>query len=391
LNDCNLTPEKNTPLAFTKNPPLTLVAHYGGGPVGGKRRYTGAQTINELAIRKFRPNGKGVTYRDLMEAGLAKHKKQAQGTLKYCLQNGTLFTLKSCRPQEYYPTSIKSEIMAKELSKNTPIDPTGVNHFSSPHNSKNIESMTIQSLEGYVLPLLPSAPLFIHNMHFKLKISPEYYAELNMTGSIGNNGKRHSEIIGKAHVNYTFYPNGTVNIEVQTSNNPLRLGDEIDRTRLHVFLGQLRDRMITFLIDRHERIVPDILEWNVTECDINKDIKVSDAVHFTGIKIQVKHVDHLFRIYTKSIGENTECRVEESRHPNKPAIELINDLFNPAERIEKILVEYREKTTEIHRMICHMTETILTCTSLERLTHVNDPDLSTNQDNNDTSFKLEEG
>jgi hypothetical protein len=159
-------------------------------------------------------------------------------------------------------------------------------------------------------------------MHFKLKISPEYYAELNMTGSIGNNGKRHSEIIGKAHVNYTFYPNGTVNIEVQSSNSPLRLGDEIDRTRPHVFLGQLRDRMITFLIDRHERIVPDILEWDVTECDINKDIKVSDAVHFTGIKIQVKHVDHLFRIYTKSIGENTECRVEESGHPNKPAIDM---------------------------------------------------------------------
>jgi len=387
MNDNNLTPQINTPLAFTKNPPLTAIAQHSGG----KRRYTAAQAINELAITKFRLNGTGVTYRDIIEAGLAKHKRQAQDTLKYCFQNGTLFTLKDRRPQEYYPTVIKSEVMTKQLSRNTPIGPTGVNHFSSPHNSKKIESLTIQTLEGYVLPLLPSAPLFIHNMHFKLKIPPEYYAELNLTGSIGNNGKRHSEIIGKAHVNYTFYPNGTVNIEVQSSNNPLRLGDEIDRTRLHVFLGQLRDRMITFLIDRHERIVPDILEWDVTECDINKDIKVSDAVHFTGIKIQVKHVDHLFRIYVKSMGEDTVCRVEESQHPNKAAIELINDLFNPAERIEKILVEYRDKTTEIQRAISHITEALLDCRSLERLTHVNDPDLSTKQDNNDNSIKLEEG
>jgi hypothetical protein len=380
----------NTPLASTKNPPLTLVAQCGGGPVGSKRRYTTAQAIKDMAINKFRKNGHGIAYIDLVAHGVAKHKRQAQDTLKHYLKNGTLFTLRSCRPQEYYPSASRSEVIKTKSLKNTPIDPTGVNHFSSPHNSKNIESMTIQTLEGYVLPLLPSAPLFIHNMHFKLKISPEYYAELNMTGSIGNNGKRHSEIIGKAHVNYTFYHNGTVNIEVQSSNSPLRLGDEIDRTRLHVFLGQLRDRMITFLIDRHERIVPDILEWDVTECDINKDIKVSDAVHFTGIKIQVKHVDHLFRIYVKSMREDTVCRVEESRHPNKPAIELINDLFNPAERIEKILVEYRDKTTEIHRTISHITEAILSCISPERLTHVNDPDLSTNQDNNDTSFKLEE-
>jgi hypothetical protein len=123
MNDNNLTPEIDTPLAFTKNPPLALVAQYGGGRGIDKRRYTAAQAINELAITKFRLNGKGVTYRDLMEAGLAKHKKQAQDTLKYCLQNGTLFTLRDCRPQEYYPTIIKSEVMTKQLSKSTPIDP----------------------------------------------------------------------------------------------------------------------------------------------------------------------------------------------------------------------------------------------------------------------------
>src|SRR2546429_221351 len=124
-----------------------------------------------------------------MEAGLAKHKKQAQDTLKYSLQNGTLFTLRDRRPQEYYPTVI------------------------------------------------------------------------------------HSEIIGKTYVNYTYYPSGTVNVEVRCSNSPFRLSDEVDRARVHVFFGQIRDRMITFLVDMHERIVPEIMEWYITDCDINKDIK----------------------------------------------------------------------------------------------------------------------
>src|SRR5438128_2990774 len=162
MNDNNLTTEKNTPLAITNNLPLALVAHYGGRVVG-KRRYTPVQAINDLAVTKFRPNGKGLTYRDLMEAGLAKHKKQAQDTLKYCLHNGILFTLKDCRPQEYYPTVIKSEVMTKQLSKNTPIDPTGVTHSSKHPLSICLEPVTIQTLEGFVLPLLPSAPLFVHN------------------------------------------------------------------------------------------------------------------------------------------------------------------------------------------------------------------------------------
>ncbi len=63
MNENSLKPQINTPLAFTKNLSLTLVAQYVSGR-GGKRRYTAAQAINELAITKFRPNGKGVIYRD---------------------------------------------------------------------------------------------------------------------------------------------------------------------------------------------------------------------------------------------------------------------------------------------------------------------------------------
>jgi hypothetical protein len=227
--------------------------------------------------------------------------------------------------------------MTKQLSRNTPLDPTGVTYSSKHPLSNCLERVTIQTLEGFVLPVLPTAPLFVHNIHFKVKISQECYPELKLTGLAGNNGKRHSEIIGKACVNYTYYPSGTVDVEVRCSNNPFRLSDEADRARLHVFFGQVRDRMITFLVDMHERIVPDIMEWYMTECDINKDIKVSDLLQFSAFRIQVKHLDHLFRIYIKSMGEDTVCRVEASIHPNKPAIKVIDDVFNPAEGIERMV------------------------------------------------------
>ena len=106
-----------------------------------------------------------------------------------------------------------------------------------------------------------------------------------------------------------------------------------------VFFGQIRDRLVTFLMDRHERIVPDIMDWELTQCDINKDIKVGEAIHYTGIKVQVKHFDHLFRVYIKSMGKDTVCRVEESVSCPKgsSAIEAINSLLNPRDHIENLI------------------------------------------------------
>jgi hypothetical protein len=91
------------------------------------------------------------------------------------------------------------------------------------------------------------------------------------------------------------------------------------------------------LCDKHERLVPEIMvDWYITEDDINKDIKLSELFHFTAIKIQVRHIDHLFRIYIKSMGKDTICRVEESKCPKKPAIEFINEVFNLTERFDMV-------------------------------------------------------
>jgi hypothetical protein len=42
----------------------------------------------------------------------------------------------------------------------------------------------------------------------------------------------------------------------------------------------------------------------LTQWDVNIDVKVYDGwAQVTGLKIQVKHMEHLFRVYIKSMGK----------------------------------------------------------------------------------------
>jgi hypothetical protein len=43
------------------------------------------------------------------------------------------------------------------------------------------------------------------------------------------------------------------------------------------------------------------------------------------------------------MGKETVSRVEESLHPNKPALELINNIFNPMEKVERDMAEFRDE------------------------------------------------
>jgi hypothetical protein len=319
------------------------------------QKYITKDDIEKIAIQKYRENGLGITFEDIGR-DFRVSKSKAQSKLKYFNRKKVLFTandlisegvtvLQNKSPQQYFPTCIKSEIIeGSSKRKSVLVSPTGANHSLTPLSSLNNTSdqIVLQTLEGHILPLLPTAPLYIHNIHLKLTVIPDCYVELSLATIRGNKGKKTTEILGKSRVDYTFYPNGTVNVEVRCSNHPFRLQTEEDRSRLLVFLGQLRDRLITILSDNHERFVPDVLEWELTECDLNKDIKVSDLFHFSGLKIQVKHMNHIFSLYIKSMGKDTVYRIEERKHPHKPAVDYINDVFNPIERVERIISEFNK-------------------------------------------------
>jgi hypothetical protein len=346
---------RNIPLASNKN---ILLAQFGqcgttyNYRTRTRRRYTKAHDIEALAVNKYRTNGKGLTVNDLLSKGVVSHKKQAQITIKHCFGRDILFILRSCKPQQYYPTCLKSEI-----KKNIPIEPTGVRLLKdglfrgnkTAHRDvgscARTESIIVQTLEGYVLPLLPKAPLHIHKLQFKVKIPAEYYQGIPLAVAPWNKGKEHEEIIGNFHARYRFYANGTVMVSTESSNNPFKLEDDSDLGSIMAFFGQLRDRLIVFLGDRHERIVPGIMKWELAQWDVNKDDRISDLFHCSSINIQVKHLTHLFRIYFKSMGKETVCRVEESctSKGSSNAIETINTILNPYERLEKKIDKMMER------------------------------------------------
>ena len=66
------------------------------------------------------------------------------------------------------------------------------------------------------------------------------------------------------------------------------------------------------MTNTHERIVPLIMKWILTGCDINKDVIVTDMLQLTAINIQLKDADRVFRLYIKSLGDKAIYRVEGS-------------------------------------------------------------------------------
>jgi hypothetical protein len=220
-----------------------------------------------------------------------------------------------------------------------------------------LNQTTIQTLLGYVLPMLPSSSFYIHNFHFHLNISSGIYKQIGIE-KIGNknNGKQYSTMIGKARVTYTFYPKGTVNVEVKCSDNPFRVETTNDYNNLLLFFNSLRETLSQYLRDTQTvmtAIISVIEDWYLTEYDINKDIKLDDhSLHIAVVKIQIKYHLHLFRIYIKSIGKSKFCRIEENRKQNnKNPIETINEIFNPWEKIEQSIAHNSKILTEVYRIV----------------------------------------
>ncbi len=333
----------STPLTNDKIKPLAFVVQ----GFSDSRSYRCSKEIESIAMESYRRSGKGIAFTILLEKGLAHSKRQAQNTLKYHVRTGVLFTLANTRPQQYYPTCLKSEIMKAKLQNYTneriwiPSSPISPYSFLAKGSaaaaplSQCFEYITIHTLKDYVLPLLLEAPLFLHNLRFKTKIIKDCYSELDLPYHKKNKGKYHHEIIGTTMIEYILYTNGTVDIFTTCSNHPYRIETEQDRFRLIAFFGQIRAGLIYLLNDKHERIVQDISEWELIDCDLNKDIKVSDLLHYNAIKIRVKHLDHLFGVYIKAMGTDTVCRVEENKRFRKPIIDSINDIFNPTEELKK--------------------------------------------------------
>jgi hypothetical protein len=219
----------SNPLTRLQNSPLELSVQSDNNHLNSKRRYTSYRAIDTLAIEKYKKTGKGISFNDLIHSGIARHKRQARDALKRFRRRKILFTLENRKPQQYYPFSLKSEIIKAKLSKDAQVRVTEVSYS---HNNyfPSIDNITTQSLVGYVLPLLHNIPAAIHKIQLKLLLnSDSCYEEIPLVSHQGNKGKEHQEIVGAAAlVRYLFYPTGRVMVFVECSNKAFELETEED-------------------------------------------------------------------------------------------------------------------------------------------------------------------
>ena len=213
----------NVPIAIKKNVPFRELAH-----TELPQKRISKNQVEELAIEIYRKCGRGIKFIDITRK-FDCSKRKAQRILKNCCHKRMgktgnwhqpiLFrAVRRTSPQEYFPTSIKAEMLENlKKRKNVPIEPTGVNLpkdplFPSRYPLSNaLEHQKAQSFLE-VLVLLPFTPPNIHKLQLIFQLDKEYYKELKQNEQPINRAKSYEENIGRRHVTYRLSPNGTVEV-----------------------------------------------------------------------------------------------------------------------------------------------------------------------------------
>jgi hypothetical protein len=313
--------------------------------------------IEEKAIRKYRACGYGLKYPELME-DFNLTKKQAQLTLKHLHHKGVFFTardliregvdlIKNKKPQEYFPSCIKAEILAnlkKKKGANSEIIP-----FQKYAIAAALEYQKAQNFLG-ALVLLPYNSAYIHRLLLILHINRRSYAEQGEVKGI-KKILRYEEIIGRRHIKYTISSNGTVQIAARTSDTPFRLETEQDISIIFTFLGQVRDRLLSLLGDPKELFVPSVMEWVLQQCDLNKDIKIDEKAQLTLPNIQLTHMDRVFRLYVKIIEGKAYYRTEESLKLDEILPMALDNIINPNKSLEKKIEELARSNAQLNQKL----------------------------------------
>ena len=86
-------------------------------------------------------------------------------------------------------------------------------------------------------------------------------------------------------------------------------------------------------------MVPDVMEWSLIQCDVNRDVEIDDKMQLTLPDIQLKFADRVFRLYVKSLHDKAVCRGEESLKLNQLLPEAFDSIRHPYKSIDKKLDE----------------------------------------------------
>ena len=244
--------------------------------------------------------------------------------------------LQNTNPQQYYPRCIKAEIIESAKKKKiAPVQPTGVHR---PKDSVYPLSNAIEHQKAHTfleaLVALAYAPPYIHKLLLMFHLNTEFYGELEQKEQPINRAKQYEENIGRRHVTYSLSPNGTVEVYIATTDTPLRIEEDEDVSDIFAFLGQVRDRFLYHVSDIKENHVPNLFNWILKQCDLNKDVEIDDIAQLTFPDIQLRSADRVFRLYVKVIKDKAYCRGEESLALNQALYEALDNIRHPYKSIE---------------------------------------------------------
>jgi hypothetical protein len=95
------------------------------------------------------------------------------------------------------------------------------------------------------------------------------------------------------------------------------------------------------------------MEWVLKQCDLNKDIEISDKAQITLPDIQLKYAQRVFRLYVKSLQDKAVYRAEESLTlHNAPICEALRTIRNPHEsKIEEVSGTVKSLETMLNRVL----------------------------------------
>lgn len=196
--------------------------------------------------------------------------------------------------------------------------------------STELDEVINHSLESDVLPFLNGEALYIHRLGFELSLRDDYDVYPSLTG--------HSRITAKkakvyecpvdGHmVQFLLYPSSKVMVYAETSKHPHRLSTEADHSELIGFIGAIRQKLKDIVASTHSDIVPPLSDWIIVSSDLNLDVAAPSALHLSNNRLQVKHYDHLFRLYVKSLGGRTVRRIEQAEQPRRQILDYVQERF----------------------------------------------------------------
>ena len=332
-----------------------------------RRRYLKWTDVEAAAASKYRNDGEGITYKDILKhfPGLVKSSGQAQDILRNHKNKGKLYTCHRTKPQQYFLSREQAELAALSYKKSThsdPIEGTICNtlqkpylsirsdKYTSDHNKKDsivgiaeveqelIAQNTIQAIQ---LASSGRIPTRMHNILIHLTLfsgnEQEAYdirlADLQPSEKY-NKAKCLETIIDGYLIKYRVYPHGKVIIQIPSTRKPFIILDDYATSQLIAssytffpdyflpFVAQIRDYLQRRLSDNIQcKIVPPLhgptSTWVLKHVDLNWDVP-TPPINYKVFPspIEIPRLNGIFlRVYRKmSLQHKTCLRVEDGVH-----------------------------------------------------------------------------